>query len=906
MMITAQLSAVSGVPTTVPFTVGGTATGGGVDYTITASPIVIPAGSLMATISITVVNDAVAEPDETIIVTMGTPTNAVLGPTSTYTATIWDNDVSIASTLLAEGNSGTADMRFTVTRLGTGAPLSINYATHDQTALADADYLSTSGTVSFAPGQATATITVPVIGNMLSQPNRVLAITAWDPQDGSISFATGQTFATGASPYAVTVGDFNGDGLPDLALANYSSNTISVLLNTTPTGAITPSFAAQATFAVGSYPYSLAVGDFNGDGRPDLAVANSSGNTVSVLLNTTAPGAATASFAAQQTFATGTSPRSVAAGDFNGDGKLDLAVANYSSNTVSVLLNTTALGAPSASFAAHKAFTTGSGPTSVAVADVNTDGRADLAVANVGSYTVSVLLNTTAAGAATASFAAQQAFTVGISPNCVATGDVDGDGRPDIAVANYGANTISVLMNTTATGAASATFAAQATFATGSGPRAVSLADVNGDGRPDLAVANATSNTVSVLLNTMPAGSSTPAFAAQYTLATGSAPRSVATADYNADGRPDMALGNSGASTVTVLLNTYGASAFGTIVDDDVTPTPASYYARQDTAHANIEMSLTPDFTGAAILTQPLATLRAIRIPGSSGEDTLTLDFTNGNPIPSTGLTFDAGDGSDELILKNLTAGDDLSVGPSQVLFGTTPISLTDVEKIQLGVPGSDLVLGSLTLNADAELPPGAGIALRTSSLAIADGATLDLADNVLIVDCADQPAAESALATINAKITAARNDSAGLWQGKGLTSSAARDDLSAIHGLAAIINNEAGVKLVNQVGSQHPGLYSVIVKYALNGDSDLNGRLDADDYFRMDVAYRLQSDGNHSGYRNGDIDYQSGISADNFYLIDQAFIRQPAPPAAGATSAARSDAANLLAEQFPTTDILS
>ncbi len=397
--ITAQLSAISGARTTIPFTVVGTASGGGVDYTISTSPITILAGSLAGTITITLVNDKIPEPDETIILTMGTPTNAVLGAVITDTATIWDNDVTIGTASLAEGRSGTADMLLSATRLSTGGPLTLNYATHDGSALAGADYLALGGTVSFEPGQLTSIIRVPVLGNLLAQPNRVLAVTAWDPQDGTASFATQQTFATGASPYSVAVGDFNGDGLPDLAVANYSANTVSVLLNTTAPGATTPSFTTQTTFATGSSPYCVAVGDFNGDGRPDLAVANGSSNTVSVLLNTTAPGATTASFAVQQTFATGSSPRFVATGDFNGDGKSDLAVANYNSNTISVLLNTTVSGAATASFAAHKTFSTGSGPVSIAVPDVNTDGRADLAVANYSSGTVSVLLNTTPAGA---------------------------------------------------------------------------------------------------------------------------------------------------------------------------------------------------------------------------------------------------------------------------------------------------------------------------------------------------------------------------------------------------------------------------------------------------------------------------------------------------------------------------
>ena len=162
-----------------------------------------------------------------------------------------------------------------------------------------------------------------------------------------------------------------------------------MLLNQTAPGATAPSFAAQATFAAGDRPDSVAVGDVNGDGRPDLAVANLNSDNVSVLLNQTAPGATAPSFAPQVTFATGAGPFSVAVGDVNGDGRPDLAVANLGADSVSVLLNQTAPGATAPSFAPQATFATGPAAVSVAIGDVNGDGRPDLVVANSTTPTAS-------------------------------------------------------------------------------------------------------------------------------------------------------------------------------------------------------------------------------------------------------------------------------------------------------------------------------------------------------------------------------------------------------------------------------------------------------------------------------------------------------------------------------------
>ena len=358
----------------------------------------------------------------------------------------------------------------------------------------------------------------------------------------------------GTNPQGVVADDFHGDGKQDLAVANYSSNSVSVLLNTTPGGATTSSYAAPASFPVGTNPQSVASADFNGDGKPDLAVANFGDGTVSVLLNTSPPGAATPSYAAAVSFTSGTQASFVAAADLNGDGKPDLAVTNFGDGTVSVLFNTTPPGAATPSFAAAVPYPTGTRPLAVAIRDLNADGMPDLAVTNQGDGNVAVLLNKTAAGASTPSFAAAADFAVSSGPLAITTGDFNADGRPDLAVATLSGN-VSVLLNTTTLGGAAPTFAPVFNQNLGGQPAAIAVGDFNGDGSPDLAIANQQTNQVSVLLNTTAGGATTPSFAAPIQQAVGSEPSGLAVADFNGDGKPDLAAANFGANSLSVLLN---------------------------------------------------------------------------------------------------------------------------------------------------------------------------------------------------------------------------------------------------------------------------------------------------------------------------------------------------------------
>jgi hypothetical protein len=394
------------------------------------------------------------------------------------------------------------------------------------------------------------------------------------PGNGDGTFGAPTVLSGFNNAYSVKVADVNGDGHPDLIVgcsSNYNGVNNSFLAIALGNGNGT--FKAPVIYNLpGNSNYSgnvsIAVGDLNGDHRPDIAVISNGGvNQLDVLLNN-----GDGTFQAPLTYSTFTYPSAVAIGDLNGDGFPEIVVANSQSGTLSIFVNTLNEETQQREFIDESNPRVGQAVRSIAIADLNGDGNADIVVSSPGNYylpgataTVGVLLGNGDLG-----FAPLQDIALpGNRAGSALVGDVNGDGKPDIVVVTgyetAGTDRVDVLA-----GNGDGTFKAPTSYSIASAPSSVVLGDVNRDGRLDIVTSNDRHYAISVLINTSSGG----VFGAARTVTlNGNLPESIATGDLNGDGNADVVVANETDGTIEILYGN-GDGTFKAPVTYTAVPSP--------------------------------------------------------------------------------------------------------------------------------------------------------------------------------------------------------------------------------------------------------------------------------------------------------------------------------------------
>jgi Putative Ig domain/FG-GAP-like repeat/Domain of unknown function (DUF4114) len=338
-----------------------------------------------------------------------------------------------------------------------------------------------------------------------------------------VKFGTASSFEVVKNPFSATVADFNGDGNADLAVGNYDTANVSVLL-----GNGKGSFSPATNFTVGAEPFTIVTADFNGDGNADLVTSGYKDGQISLLL-----GNGKGSFGTAIDFPVGARLIDVAVADLNGDGNADLAIAD--SNNLAVLF-----GDGKGKFGTPLKLAVGTAPISISVGDANGDGKSDLIAANAGSSILSVLFGDGKGG-----FGAVNNVNAGDESAIAVVGDFNRDGIPDLLSDNYEVNKVAVLLGT-----GNGKFAAPTSFAVGNKPFSLTVKDLNGDGIVDVSTANNLGDSISVLL-----GNGTGGFLPVNNFGVGNNPGFSTVGDFNNDNRLDLVSVNRGSNNASVLLN---------------------------------------------------------------------------------------------------------------------------------------------------------------------------------------------------------------------------------------------------------------------------------------------------------------------------------------------------------------
>jgi Bacterial Ig-like domain (group 3)/FG-GAP-like repeat len=506
----------------------------------------------------------------------------------------------------------------------------------------------------------------------------------------TITAAQAPLVPTGVSPSIIGVGDFNGDGEPDLAIENAGDNSISIMLGNGD-GTFTQAPTSPITGTGGTPPCeivtvqsncAIVVGDFNDDGVADLALTSRLDNTV-IILKGNGGGSFTPLVPPIAGF---NNPEALKIGDFNNDGIQDLAVANAGDNTISILL-----GNGDGTFKPAISSAVGSFPFFLAVADLNGDGIADLAVVNGNDDTVTLLKGN---GDGTFTPFPASPLPVGDGASPIVAADFNGDGHVDLAVANFTDNNLDIFL-----GNGDGTFTSQPAIGVGLNPFSMTALDYNGDGITDLAIGNyhrytsTDPGTVTLLIGNGDGSFSQPALSP---ITVGQYPNDVEAADFNRDGKPDLTIPNSGESDTTILLNTSTATETATAALPNVVLIGAGTHVVEASYPGNTEFA---------------ASSATIDLQGLVISDTLTL---TANPIeqmitmPVT-LTAQLGLTSSLVAPTGTVTFYDQSVN---VKLGTAPVGLNGQAVLTISSMGPGIHSITASYGGDTIFPPSSSNAV--------------------------------------------------------------------------------------------------------------------------------------------------------------------------------------------------